>query len=41
MACLQYKPSAVSYKDTLFGREEILDMKKKMISDLGEITGLI
>lgn len=41
MACLQYKPSAVTYKDTLFGREEILDMKKKMISDLEEITGLI
>lgn len=41
MACLQYKPSSVMYKETLFGREEILEMKKKMISDLEEITGLI
>lgn len=41
MACLQYKPSSVTYKDNLFGREEILAMKKKMITDLEEITGLI
>jgi|LauGreDrversion4_2_1035121.scaffolds.fasta_scaffold57484_5 hypothetical protein len=41
MACLQYKPSSVIYKDTNYGRDEILSLKKKMITDLEEITGLI
>jgi hypothetical protein len=34
MACLQYKPTPIQFKDKIYGRQEILDLKMEMISML-------
>jgi hypothetical protein len=34
MACLQYKPTPIQFKDKIYGRTEILDLKMEMISHL-------
>ena len=31
MACLSYKPKQIEYKDRVYGRLEVLDIKKSMI----------
>ena len=31
MACLSYKPKQIEYKDKVYGRLEVLDIKKSMI----------
>ena len=36
MACLQYKPSQVSYKNGTYDRNELLDVKLKLLYDLGD-----
>jgi hypothetical protein len=37
MACLQYKPSALSYKDKVYDRDDILKLKANLIQELDEV----
>lgn len=37
MACLQYKPTPIQFKDKVYGRGEILDLKMEMISMLDQV----
>ena len=37
MACLQYKPSNITYKEKVYERDDILKLKQAMIQELDEV----
>lgn len=37
MACLQYKPSTITYKERVYDRDDILRVKQSMIAELDDI----
>lgn len=37
MACLQYKPSTITYKEKVYDRDDIIKLKQVMIQELDEL----